>query len=335
MKISVLVVGGAGYIGSHMVKLLAERGHSVTVFDNLSKGHRDAVAETDFRQGDLLNPDDLQALFRASAFDVVMHYAALCYVGESVEQPRLYYRNNVQGTLNLLDAMMEAGAMKIVFSSSCATYGVPLESPIGESHAQNPINPYGWSKLMVEHVLQDYAIAYGLKSVSLRYFNAAGSDPDGRLGERHDPETHLIPLALLEARRVLDGGDAADTQLVIYGDDYETQDGTCVRDYIHVDDLASAHLSAAERLVAGQVTGAEAYNLGNGTGFSVKQVVAACRRVTGAPIRYATGPRRPGDPPRLVGSASKAREILRWQPAYEDLDNIIATAWRWFGEHGS
>jgi UDP-glucose-4-epimerase GalE len=329
-EMSVLVVGGAGYIGSHMARMLVEQGHAVTVFDNLSKGHRDAATGADFVQGDLLVPADLQALFRRSAFDVVMHYAALCYVGESVQQPRLYYRNNVQGTLNLLDAMMDAGAGRLVFSSTCATYGVPLESPITESHPQHPINPYGWSKLMVERVLDDYALAHDLRSISLRYFNAAGSDPEGRLGERHDPETHLIPRALLEARRVLRGGDPAGTELTLHGEDYDTPDGTCVRDYIHVDDLASAHLLAAERLATGQAMGAEAYNLGNGTGFSVKEVIAACRRVTGAPIGYATGPRRPGDPPYLIGSAAKARQVLRWQPAYTDLDRIIASAWKWF-----
>jgi UDP-glucose 4-epimerase len=331
MSMSVLVVGGAGYIGSHMVKMLLESGHAVTVFDNLSKGHRDAVSGADFVKGDLLNPEELKELLRECSIDVVMHYAALCYVGESVNEPRRYYRNNVVGSLNLLDAMGEAGIGRLVFSSTCATYGVPHETPIMESHPQNPVNPYGWSKLLIERALQDYAKAYGMKSVSLRYFNAAGSDPQGLLGERHDPETHLIPNALLEARRVLRGGKLDDTQLVIHGTDYETRDGTCIRDYIHVDDLASAHLAAAARLMAGQVAGAEAYNLGNGDGFSVKEVIEASRRVSGVSIGHRVGPRRAGDPPQLVGSASKARDTLGWRPRYTGLDEIIGTAWKWFG----
>lgn len=332
MKMSVLVVGGAGYIGSHMVKFLIEEGHSVTVFDNLSKGHRDAVSGTELREGDLLNQDDVKMLFRFARFDVVMHFAALCYVGESVQQPRRYYRNNVEGTLNLLGGMLDAGVDKIVFSSTCATYGIPHETPILECHSQNPINPYGWSKLMAEKILEDFSIAYGMRSVSLRYFNAAGSDPGGGLGERHDPETHLIPRTLLEARRLLDGGRPEETQLAIHGDDYETPDGTCVRDYVHVCDLASAHLLAAQRLMGEEVAGAEAYNLGNGAGFSVKEVIDTCRRVSGMPIQYAISTRRPGDPPRLVGSAEKARTSLGWQPRFTDLDDIIATAWGWFGK---
>jgi UDP-glucose-4-epimerase GalE len=313
-----------------MVRMLLEQGHTVVVFDNLSRGHRDAVPAGMLAEGDLLGPG-LADLFRLQRFDVVMHYAALCYVGESVEQPRRYYRNNVIGTLNLLDAMLDAGVDKFVFSSTCATYGAPREVPIPESHPQNPVNPYGWSKLIVEQCLKDYAAAHGLKSVSLRYFNAAGSDPAGRLGERHEPEPHLIPNALLEARRVLDGGRPDETRLVVHGDDYETPDGTCVRDYVHVDDLATAHLAAAQRLAEGRVAGAEAYNLGNGAGYSVREVIAACRRVTGAPITCKVGPRRAGDPPKLVASGAAARDALGWRPRYAELDAIIATAWRWFG----
>jgi UDP-glucose 4-epimerase len=330
MSASVLVVGGAGYIGSHMTKLLVNAGLNVTVFDNLLLGHRDAVVTDSFVQGDLLNKDDLKQVFQHSKFDVVMHFAAFAYVGESVGNPRKYYQNNVVGTLNLLDAMLDAGLDKFVFSSSCATYGIPQAIPITEDQPQNPINPYGKTKLMVEQILEDYAQAYQLNSVSLRYFNAAGCDPEGVLGERHDPETHLIPLVINEALRVQQGGHPDDTELCVYGDDFDTPDGTCIRDYIHVNDLGAAHQAAMEMLIRGDITGAQAYNLGNGQGFSVKQVIEACRRVTGVDIRYKVIERRAGDPPRLIGSAAKAQRHLGWRPGITKLDAILETAWRWF-----
>ena len=300
---SILVVGGAGYIGSHLVKMLLQNDYQVTVFDNLSRGNRDAVGRAELVVGDLLDPGALKRLFADRRFDAVMHFAALAYVGESVEQPARYYQNNVAGTLNLLDAMLRAKVDKIVFSSTCATYGNPITLPITEEHPQNPINPYGISKLMVEKILADYAAAYGLQSVALRYFNAAGCDPDGELGERHNPETHLIPLVLHEALRVLEGGDPALTKLCIFGDDFDTSDGTCIRDYIHVMDLCLAHIAAMHRLLNDSSNGAESYNLGNGHGVSVKEVIETCKKVTGIDIGYSIAERRPGDPARLVGSA--------------------------------
>jgi UDP-glucose-4-epimerase GalE len=328
----ILIIGGAGYIGSHMVKMLMKEGHHVTVFDNLSRGFRDAILTNDFIQGDLLSSDDLLKLFECRSFDVVMHFSALCYVGESVQYPLMYYRNNVEGTLNLLDAMRIAGVNKFVFSSSCAVYGIPQAIPITEGQQKNPVNPYGWTKLFVENILKDCAEAYGLQSISLRYFNAAGCDPEGQLGERHDPETHLIPLVLKEALRVQQGGNPDDIHLLVFGDDYDTPDGTCIRDYIHVQDLCNAHISAMKFLMNGNVSGAEAYNLGNGKGFSVKEVIDACKRVTGIDIRYKVIARRPGDPPRLVGSAEKAQRVLGWEPQYAHLKDIIETAWRWVEE---
>lgn len=327
---SVLVVGGAGYIGSHMVKTLVSSGYKTTVFDNLSRGHRDAVTGADFVQGDIRKTSDLESLFRSRSFDAVMHFAALCYVGESVEQPRLYYENNVMGTFNLVNAMLDAGVRRIVFSSTCATYGVPLRIPLTEDHPQSPINPYGETKLMIERMLADYGNAYGLQSVSLRYFNAAGCAADGTLGERHEPETHLIPLVLLEALRVRNGGNPRETGLSVFGDDFDTPDGTCIRDYIHVEDLCAAHMQALDRLLSGRTAGAEAYNLGNGRGFTVKEIIETAKIVTDIDIRYRLAGRRAGDPPRLVGSSEKAAEMLGWQPAVTDIAEIIGTAWRWF-----
>ena len=329
MSYSILVTGGAGYIGSHMVKMLAAAGHAVTVFDNLSRGFRDAVVAGEFVEGDLRNKKDVERLFSGRKFDAVMHFAALAYVGESVTSPREYYENNVAGTLNLLEGMLDAGVKNFVFSSTCATYGVPTEIPITESHTQHPINPYGYTKLVIEKMLADFSVAYGLNSISLRYFNAAGCDEEGEVGERHDPETHLIPLVLLEALRVKAGGDPADTQLAVFGDDFDTPDGTCVRDYIHVTDLCSAHMAAMERLCNDKADGAEFYNLGNGNGFSVKQVIETCSRVTGVDIQYRVVGRRAGDPPFLVGSADKAREVLGWRPVFVGLDEIVETAWGW------
>lgn len=333
MTLSVLVTGGAGYIGSHMVQMLQQAGHKTTVFDNLSRGFLDAVVGGEFVEGDLRKRADLVQLFAGRQFDVVMHFAALAYVGESVLEPRQYYENNVTGAQNLFNAMLDAGVNNVVFSSTCATYGVPLVAPIVENGPQLPVNPYGRTKLLIEGLLADYAIAYDLHSVSLRYFNAAGCDPDGLLGERHDPETHLIPLVLLEALRVQHGGNPADTALKVFGDDFDTPDGTCVRDYIHVTDLCKAHMLAMDRLCGTNGVTAEAYNLGNGNGFSVKEVIAACCRVTGVDIRYRVSDRRPGDPPTLVGSAEKAGEVLGWHPNYPDLDEIVATAWNWFQEN--
>lgn len=333
MTRSVLVIGGAGYIGSHMVRMLAGRGYRTTVVDNLSRGHRDAVMTGEFIKGDILSTDDLRHVFRDRAFDLVMHFAALSYVGESVENPRRYYENNVIGSMNLLNAMLDSGTDKLVFSSTCAIYGDPQVIPMKEDHPQSPVNPYGQSKLMVERMLADYGAAHGLKSISLRYFNAAGCDPEGVLGERHDPETHLIPRVLQEALRIRKGGRPEDTELCIFGDDYDTADGTCIRDYIHVHDLCAAHLAALERLNGDTAEGVEAYNLGNGRGFSVKAVIDACCRVSGVDIRYLKAARRPGDPACLVGSSDKARSALNWQPRYSDLDAIIETAWRWFSKN--
>ncbi len=329
MKLSILVVGGAGYIGSHMCQMLLEHGHKVTVFDNFSRGHRDATLSAAVVEGDIRSDEDLTRCFSRHKFDVVMHFAALAYVGESVKEPALYYENNVLGTFRLLNAMQNAGINKLVFSSTCATYGEPLERPITEQHSQLPVNPYGKTKLMVEQVLSDYAVAYDLNSISLRYFNAAGCDPSGHLGERHEPETHLIPLILDEALRIISGGEQADTKLMVFGDDFPTIDGTCIRDYIHVQDLCSAHLNAVQRLMTTKNIRAEAYNLGNGKGYSVLEVIEACRRVTGVDIRYNISPRRPGDPAWLVGSAEKAKSDLGWQPKISNIDDIVSTAWNW------
>ncbi len=327
---SFLVVGGAGYVGSHTVKHLLSRGNSVTVLDNLSRGHRAAALSARFVEGDLLDPESLRRAFESGPFDAVMHFAAFCYVGESVEKPREYYRNNLVGTLNLLDAMLDAATKRLVFSSTCSTYGDPVSIPMREDHPQRPVNAYGATKLMVEMALKDYARAYGMNSVALRYFNAAGCDPQGVLGEEHFPETHLIPLVLLEAMRVKQGGDPAATQLTVHGDDYETPDGTCVRDYVHVDDLAAAHLAAAERLIDGSLHGMNAFNLGTENGYSVLEVIESCRAITGVPLQYRKGPRRPGDPARLIANSAAAREALGWAPRHSQLDSIVSTAWGWF-----
>ncbi len=330
MKPSVLVVGGAGYIGSHMVKRLARSDYAVTTLDNLSLGHRDAVLAGDFVHGDLLDKEGLARVFASRRFDVVMHFAASACVGESVRDPRTYYSNNVIGALNLLSAMLDAGVRRFIFSSTCATYGIPVEIPITESHRQLPINPYGNTKLVIERVLQDYGSAYGLESVALRYFNAAGCDREGDLDERHEPETHLIPLVLREALRVESGGDRARTTLTVFGDDYPTPDGTCVRDYIHVEDLAGAHLLAAERILGehSPPRGFEFFNLGNGAGCSVLEIIAAVRAVTGVDFGYHVVGRRAGDPAVLVGSARKANEVLGYQPSVPRVEDIVATAWR-------
>jgi UDP-glucose 4-epimerase len=315
----VLVVGGAGYIGSHMVKMLGRHGCSVTTLDDLSSGHRDAVFCGDFVQGDMGDRAVLDAVLSQS-FDAVMHFASFIQVGESVQQPAKYYQNNVVNTLTLLDAMRAHGVDRFIFSSTAATFGEPRYSPMDERHPQQPINPYGRTKLMVEQVLADYEQAYGLRSVSLRYFNAAGADPEGQLGERHEPETHLIPL-------VLQAASGRRPHIGVFGRDYDTPDGTCVRDYIHIEDLCSAHWLALQSLMGG--AGSQAYNLGNGQGFSVQEVIDTAQQVTGRSIAVVNGPRRAGDPARLVADSSLIREKLGWQPRYADLATIVAHAWAW------
>ena len=323
----VLVVGGAGYIGSHAVKYLAGRGVPTLVLDNLVYGHRSFVKwSDDFILADLADREALRLVFARYRIRAVMQFAAYTYVGESVTDPGKYYRNNVIGTMNLLDAMREAGVDRIVFSSTCATYGEPEEVPIPETHPQHPINAYGTSKLMIEQVLADYGRAYGLRSCALRYFNAAGADPDGEIGEWHDPETHLIPL-------VLDAAQGKRPAISVFGTDYPTPDGTCLRDYIHVNDLAQAHHLALEYL--GQGGASTAFNLGNGNGHSVNEIIDCARRVTGREIAVRYEGRRAGDPPALVGSAERARRELGWQPAFGDIDTIVGTAWKWHRTMGA
>ena len=318
----VLVLGGAGYIGSHICKMLSHYSHKSVVVDNLSTGHRDAVRWSHFIEADILKPDALVRILQDEGpFDLIMHFCAKSLVGESVQKPALYYRNNVVGTLNLLDAMVETGHDKLVFSSTAAVFGMPEKDEIDEQHPRFPINPYGQSKKMIEDVLGDYHEAYGIKSVALRYFNACGADPEGDIGERHEPETHLIPNILKSAT----AGKA--TLLKVFGDNYPTPDGTCIRDYIHVNDLASAHILAGEYLQAH--AGAFAFNLGNGDGFSVFEVIKAAGKVIGQNIAYTIEAPRAGDPPVLVADAKKAGVVLGWQPDYTDIESIIATAWQW------
>lgn len=316
----VLVVGGAGYIGSHMVKQLRHDGFAVVVLDDLSGGYLDAVGDAELVVGSVSDAGLLADLFGHKRFDAVMHFASFIQVGESVVEPAKYYANNLAATLTLLDAMRTAGVRRFVFSSTAAVYGEPAYVPIDEAHPKQPINPYGLSKWMVEQVLQDYDRAYGLKSVCLRYFNAAGADPEGDLGERHVPETHLIPL-------VLQAAAGRREAISVFGTDYDTPDGTCIRDYIHVSDLCDAHALALRRLLAGGESAR--FNLGNGQGFSVKEVIETARKVTGKeiPVRYV--PRRAGDPPRLVADSRLAQEVLGWQPQRADLSAIIADAWAW------
>ena len=317
---TVLVTGGAGYVGSHCCKAFAQAGWRVVVYDNLARGWRDLVKWGDLIVGDLLDPSSLDRAFDEVKPDAVAHFAAFAYVGESVTNPGLYYRNNTTGSMYLLDAMVKAGIDQMIFSSTCATYGVPQKVPMPETIPQNPINPYGWSKLFVERLLEDYGHAHGLRSVKLRYFNAAGADPEGETGERHEPETHLIPLAI---RGMMQDG----FKLTIFGDDFDTRDGTCVRDYIHVTDLADAHARALDYLKDGGQS--DVFNLGTGTGTTVKEIVDAVERVSGRAVNKSVGPRREGDPPALLASAEKAREILGWVPTHSDIDTIISTAWRW------
>jgi len=320
---TILVTGGAGYIGAHAVRALRHSGYEVVILDNLVYGHQDVaerVLQVPLIKGDISDRALLDRVFAEHNIQAVMHFAAYAYVGESVKNPSKYYWNNVAGTLTLLDAMVAADVKQIVFSSTCATYGVPHEVPITETHPQSPINPYGTSKLMVEKILQDYDVAYGLRSVRFRYFNAAGADPSGALGEDHQPETHLIPLVLLTA---LGRRDA----ISVFGTDYPTPDGTCIRDYIHVSDLADAHVLGLQHLLKGGQS--EIFNLGNGNGFSVREVIEAAKAVTGKPIAVVESDRRPGDPPALVGSSTKAREMLGWNPQYADIKDMIRHAWQW------
>ncbi|MEL6458753.1 MAG: UDP-glucose 4-epimerase GalE [Cyanobacteria bacterium J06621_15] len=329
-KSTILVTGGAGYIGSHAVLALKQAGYEVVILDNLVYGHRDLVEQVlkvELIEGDTGNRDLLDKLFKSRDIAAVMHFSAYAYVGESVSNPAKYYRNNVIGTITLLEAMLEASVKKFVFSSTCATYGVPQAVPIPEDHPQNPINPYGATKLMVERILSDFNEAYDFKSVRFRYFNAAGADPSGLLGEDHNPETHLIPLVLQTALGKRES-------ISIFGTDYPTDDGTCVRDYIHVSDLADAHVLGLEYLLKGG--NSTFFNLGNGNGFSVKEVIETARQITGKQIKAVECDRRPGDPPALIGSAEKARKILGWQPQYPSIKDIMTHAWEWHQKrHGS
>jgi UDP-glucose-4-epimerase GalE len=315
----ILVTGGAGYIGSHACKALAAGGFEPVTYDNLSRGNPWAVKWGPLEAGDIGDQARLRAVLDQHQPAAVIHFAAFAYVGESVDNPNLYYQNNVCGSATLLRTVTEYKPIPVVFSSTCATYGVPDQVPIPEGHPQRPINPYGFTKLVVERILADLDQAYGLRSVSLRYFNAAGCDPDGDIGEAHNPETHLIPLVLAAAR---DG-----TAVTVFGDDYDTKDGTCVRDYIHVADLADAHVRALKYLLSGGKTCA--LNLANAHGYSVMDVIQTAERVCGKPIKIKMAPRRAGDPPVLIGSSDRAREALDWKPVRSTVEVQIADAWNW------
>ncbi|MGP9665142.1 UDP-glucose 4-epimerase GalE [Halomonas sp. AOP22-C1-8] len=322
---NILIIGGAGYIGSHMLKQLSKAGNQVVVLDNLSTGFRELACYGQLVVGDLADTPLLERLFCEHQFDAVMHFAACSLVGESVNDPGKYYRNNVSNTLNLLDVMVRHHVRHFIFSSTAATFGEPEYTPIDEAHPQAPINPYGASKLMVERALQDYATAYGLNSVSLRYFNACGADPEGEIGECHDPETHLIPL-------ILQAASGRRESITVFGRDYPTEDGTCIRDYIHIEDLCSAHALALQALVSGEKSGALGFNLGNGLGYSVQAVIDAVKEVVlqdGCHLIIEEGQRRVGDPAKLVADASRAKQELGWLPEYADLTTIIQHAWAW------
>ena len=325
---NILVVGGAGYIGSFISWELIRKGYHVTVFDNLSLGHRAAVGrDISFVEGDLVDRSALDALFRSKQFDGVMHFAAFSAVGESMVDPLAYYGNNVANTINLLRVMKQYGVDRFIFSSSAAVFGNPREVPITEEHPKDPINPYGEGKSMVERVMRDAAMAYNLRYVSLRYFNAAGASPDGSMGEDHRNETHLIPLAL----KAILGEEAGGGTLRIFGDDYDTPDGTCIRDYIHVLDLAEAHILALEYLLAGGES--DIFNLGNGKGFSVAEVVKTAGKVAGKPVPTIKADRRAGDPPTLVAGSDKIIKKLGWNPVFPQLEAIVETAWKWHASH--
>jgi len=318
-KKTILVVGGAGYIGSHQVKCLLENDYRVVIYDNLSTGFKKLILSDNFIKGDLKDTKNLEETIDKFKPDAVMHFAAFTSVGESVKKPSKYYRNNLVNVINLLDVMVKNGVNNFIFSSSAAVYGVPENIPITEEETKNPINPYGRTKLMVERVLKDYEKAYGLKYTALRYFNAAGADKDGQIGEMHDPETHLIPIVLKTALGERD-------IIYIFGNDYDTRDGTCVRDYIHVNDLADAHLKALERLFAGG--GSISLNLGSGEGYSVKEIIDYSKKITGIDFKVDVTERREGDPPILVADSSRAEKILGWIREYT-LEDIISTAWKW------
>jgi len=317
---TVLVTGGAGYVGSHCCKAFAGAGWKVVVVDNLSRGWADAVRWGPLVKADISDREAVEAVLEEHSPDLVAHFAAYAYVGESVEQPHIYYGNNTAGTLALLEAMRAKGVTRLLFSSTCASYGHPVKLPIDETHPQHPINPYGWSKFIVERMLEDYSTAFGFSATILRYFNAAGCDPEGEIGERHEPETHAIPL-IMEA--ALSGNDV----FRVFGSDFDTRDGSAVRDYIHVSDLADAHVLAADRLLHGK--GVEVFNLGTGVGTSVLELAEAVNRATGGQLRVELAPRRPGDPATLVASADRARQVLGWQPKRSSIDCIVQTALNW------
>ena len=319
----VLVVGGAGYIGSHTVRLLNQSEHQVWVYDNLSMGHRQSVKPDQLIVGELTDRERLEGVLRENRIDAVMHFAAFAYVGESVKEPAKYYSNNVIATLGLFESMRACSVKKFVFSSTTATYGQPDRIPIVEDTLQLPVNPYGFTKLVIERALKDYAHAYGFAGAALRYFNASGAASDGTIGEDHEPETHLIPLVLQVAL-----GQRESIQ--VFGNDYPTADGTCIRDYIHVEDLASAHLAALEKLEPGRVL---EVNLGTGVGNSVLEVIEACRKASGHPIPVVMSPRRAGDPAELVAECSLAKVLLGWEPKYRRIEDIVQTAWNWHRSH--
>ena len=316
----ILVTGGAGYIGAHVVKLLSRSGFETVVYDNLSRGHREMVSAGEFVRGELSDKNQLLEVMRDRKIDSVIHFAASSLVGESEEDPHRYYQNNIMNGINLLGAMLEAGVGKVVFSSSAAVYGDPVDIPIREDHPTRPTNVYGDTKLIIEGILGKYSVAYGMDSVSLRYFNAAGADPDAEIGEDHTPETHLIPI-------VLDCALGRRKEVTMFGTDYATPDGTCIRDYIHVNDLADAHIRALAHIDRNK--GVFSYNLGNGKGFSVRKVIESTERVTGTKIMVREGGKRKGDPAQLVASSEKIMKDLGWKPAFPELDTIIETAWKW------
>jgi len=319
-KMTILVTGGAGYIGSHTCKHLAAAGYLPVVLDNLVQGHQWAVKWGPLIVGDISDSELVRRTVHDFGIKAVIHFAAHAYVGESVQNPRKYFRNNVSGTLAFLDTILDCGINKLVFSSSCATYGLPDQLPIKEDQSQRPINPYGASKLMIENVLRWYGNAYGLRTVILRYFNAAGADPEGEIGEDHSPETHLIPLLIASAQRKT-------PPVEIFGTDYDTKDGTAIRDYIHVWDLAAAHVSAVSHVLLGGPS--DQLNLGTGRGHTIREVILAVEEVGGRKVPYRPGPRRQGDPPALVADATRAGDMLGWQPKFSELRTIVETAWRW------
>ncbi len=317
----ILIVGGAGYIGSHVNKLLSLRGFETVTFDNLSRGHREFVKWGKFFEGDLLDIDRIRSCFERYPIEAVMHFSALAIVEESITHPEKYYRNNVIGTLNLLQVMREFGVRNFIFSSTCAIYGQPEKIPIKEDHPRRPINPYGKTKLIIEEALKDYDRSYGLRHINLRYFNAAGADPEAEIGELHFPETHLIPLVLYSAQGLKE-------EVKIFGTDYPTRDGTCIRDYIHVMDLADAHIKALQYLMDHERS--DSFNLGSGSGYSVREVIESVKRVTRMELRVVEAERREGDPPVLISNSQKALEVLGWKPRYGDIETIIETAWKWY-----